>query len=383
MAAAASLRAAAAVLAALPPAAAAYQLDACSPRPTPTRPDRLDRPQPADKSGSWPIRARRGSRSGLCARRRRRRRSTAAPRTRACRGKIRSTGARRHHHAARRLLYRGRPDLPRFPGELRARAAQAWLQGEACRTRTASGRSQLGPEALLTGVTLAPYPTGSALRPGRLKPHIDVTSGRRGRPQYRTELWGCATPMRCWGLSKAERRRHQERLPARWPRSCIPTPTRTIRRRRRASPSSTPPTRLSATTTSARPSTAARSTPRASRASTASKAMARGPGAGARGGGFGPDARISSISTSVRRLHPQRRGAAGGGAGAGGFEDILREHFGGAGDAGRAAAAVRVRAGGFRRRTGQCHAALTSRCRTRRKGTTQTACSCRPARTSR
>ena len=43
------------------------------------------------------------------------------------------TGARGTVTPDRLGLYAGRADLPRFPGELRQRQAQSWLQGEACR----------------------------------------------------------------------------------------------------------------------------------------------------------------------------------------------------------------------------------------------------------
>ena len=114
-----------------------------------------------------------------------------------------------------------------------------------------------------------------------------------------------ARPLRdSGGFQGCGRGRDQERLSAASPRSCIPTPTSTIRRRPRASPSSTPPTRSSATTTSARRSTAARSTPRASRASTASKAAQPG-------GGFGPGAsHFESFTFGPDGF--QRRGGGGG-----------------------------------------------------------------------
>ena len=59
-----------------------------------------------------------------------------------------------------------------------------------------------------------------------------------------------------------------------------------------------------------------------------------GPGAGARpGGGFGPDAEFETFSFGPEGFTRNgRRGRAG--AGAGGFEDILRDAFGGMGGAG-------------------------------------------------
>ncbi len=98
-------------------------------------------------------------------------------------------------------------------------------------------------------------------------------------------------------------------------------------------PRSTPPTRFWATTTSARRSTAAKSTPKASRASRGFEGF--GQGGRAHPGGFGPDAEFETFNFGpegfTRGARRGRAGAAPGGGGFGGFEDILREAFGGAG----------------------------------------------------
>ena len=109
-------------------------------------------------------------------------------------------------------------------------------------------------------------------------------------------------------------------------------PTSTTPRRPRALPSSTPPTRSWARTTSAGPSIAARSTPRASRVSRASKASARARGPGA---GFGQDGIFETFSFGPDGFQRAGGRAGGGFRGFGGFEDILKEAFGGAARGGR------------------------------------------------
>src|SRR5262245_4432264 len=84
----------------------------------------------------------------------------------------------------------------------------------------------------------------------------------------------CVTPMTCWGCRRPPARRTSRAHSGGKPRSCTRTPTSTTPRRPRASPSSMPPMRSWARRASARPSTAARSTPKASRASRASRASA-------------------------------------------------------------------------------------------------------------
>ena len=119
-------------------------------------------------------------------------------------------------------------------------------------------------------------------------------------------------------------------------KNCIPTPTKTIRRRRRALPKSTPRTKFSARRTSARRSTAARSTPKASRASAGSKDLAA-PAPGPARRRLRPGAN-SKTSILVPKASPATARRGRGGAGAGGFEDILSEAFG-RGAAGRRAGA--------------------------------------------
>ena len=151
-------------------------------------------------------------------------------------------------------------------------------------------------------------------------------------------------PYEVLGVPRVRARRRSRAPSASSPRSCTRTPTSTIPRRPRASPRSTPPTRSSATTTSARRSTAARSTPRASRASRGFEGAAQPAPARA-----GRAARISRASPTV----PTASSAAGGGGGGGGFEDMLRGMFGGGAarpaPAARARPSATVRAGGFRR----------------------------------
>src|SRR3984957_14905378 len=109
--------------------------------------------------------------------------------------------------------------------------------------------------------------------------------------------------MRSWG-SIARRARPTSRAPiGAWQKSCIPTPTRTIRRRRRALPSSTLRTKSSRTRTSARRSIAVRSTPTASRGSRvlAPAAPTRVPASAA--------IPISKVSVLVRKVSPVPPGA--------------------------------------------------------------------------
>ena len=105
-----------------------------------------------------------------------------------------------------------------------------------------------------------------------------------------------------------------------------PDQKQATRRRRSASPRSTPPTRSSATRTSAASSTAARSAPTASRASRASRASAARPGAagtpargGARPSAGRPVGRPTAIPSRPTDILSDILGgfARGGGAGAG------------------------------------------------------------------
>ncbi len=120
------------------------------------------------------------------------------------------------------------------------------------------------------------------------------------------------------------------------PRNCIPTPTSTIRKRPRVLPSSTRPTKLSATTTSARRSTAARSTPRASRASRASPA--RNPARG----GFGRRGRLRKFHLGPDGFQRRGAGVAAGGSAAAAVavasRILLRGMFGGRAQPGGSAA---------------------------------------------
>src|SRR5262249_54937388 len=72
------------------------------------------------------------------------------------------------------------------------------------------------------------------------------------------------TPTKFWGFLRLRVRRRLRAPIVSSPRNCTPTPTSTIRKRRRVSLSLTPPMKSPAMRTSARPSTAARSMPKAS-----------------------------------------------------------------------------------------------------------------------
>ena len=148
------------------------------------------------------------------------------------------------------------------------------------------------------------------------------------------------------------------------PRNCIPTPTSTIRRRPRASPSSMPPTRSSATRRSARLSTAARSTPKASRAFRASKVSAARPARRLR-----PRRDFETFTWGPGGFQRERPRRAVGGFG--GFDDIIKEMFGGGRRGGGRAVAATFEQEDFGELGQRCQRALTITLPEAAKGTTR------------
>src|SRR4029077_10392202 len=214
---------------------------------------------------------------------------------------------RRQYHAACQLLFRGRRAVPRLPGQLRP-----WRHGGLAARRGLPHQSgQLGsqkpkaPQALLNRGIIAGEPRrfGFALRYGHFHPTLSLRWAAGLARTTSGVAWGCVIPMKSWA-SIARRARATSRAPiGAWQRSCIPTPIRTIRRRRRALPSLTPRTSSSKTRTSARRSIAARSMPRASRVSKglAAAALIPAPASAA--------TPISKASASVRKVSPAPPGA--------------------------------------------------------------------------
>ena len=200
--------------------------------------------------------------------------------------------------------------LPRLPGQLRPRRGAVLVPGRRlpCRQGTwraldvrCSGRScpAVGPRcgSAPTRCTWShSYQIDGAKCPADLEHH----RSERMRDPYEV-----------LGVPQAQARTKSRRPSASLPRGCIRTPTGTTRRRPKSSPSSTRPMRSSATRTSARHSTAARSTRKASRDFRASRASAAAPGAGR--GGPGGTSRPSASGPTGSAVRASRGGAAGGG----------------------------------------------------------------------
>ena len=180
---------------------------------------------------------------------------------------------------------------------------------------------------------------------------------------------------------KASAGRHQERLPAACEEAASGRQQERPEGRLDALPSSMPRTKSSARKTSAKPSTAARSTPRASRASTASRDL--GAAAGAAPAASAPESEFETFSFGpegfTRSTRPRRAAPAAGG--------LRRYSPGSVRRCGRSRApwrrpARRLRGGGFRRRSGRQGRVDRVRCR-RRRTASRSACTCPAARISR
>ena len=114
-----------------------------------------------------------------------------------------NTGAGGNITAARRFLQRGLSDLPRFFGELCARAGAGLVAGRSLPL----GARQMGsqePAAVQTGLSEPAFSAPPLIQwiAGRfLKSHINESNsiGRRGWPEKPNGVHGgCVIPMRCW-----------------------------------------------------------------------------------------------------------------------------------------------------------------------------------------
>ena len=273
--------------------------------------------------------------------------------------------------------------MPRFPGELCARRLARLAAGRGL-PRPWSGAwevKRLKPlqTRLKRAIIAAVARTDSRrciARRRALLPHWLRPAGGAG-PKFKRSSLGMRDPYEVLGVDrKASARRYQERLPASSPRSCIRTPTRTIRRRHRASPSSTPRTKSLAMTDKRkafdRGEIDAEGKPRFQ----GFEGLAAVEAGRRAGGGFGPDANFETFNFGPEGFTapPARTWRGAGGGGFGGFEDILKEMFSGGG-----------RGGGRRRSNSSRKISASaadvsrncrpSRCRTRPTASTQRAAS--------